>query len=95
LVVTATGKRVQGWLHRRQPAATDPAPTAANPAPAAQPFARAAMRLVINLNATGKASANGTLLDDARLDTCSPAPIDRATCSAATARTRPPRPGTP
>jgi predicted Zn-dependent protease len=49
------------WLHRGQLAAADPAP-------AAGPFARGATRLVIDLDATGKASANGTSLDDARLD---------------------------
>jgi matrixin len=53
------------WLHRAQPAATDPA---ANAAPAARPFARAATQLVIDLDATGKATANGAPLDSAQLD---------------------------
>jgi hypothetical protein len=63
------------WLHRAQPAATDPAPAAANPAPAAanpapaaRPFARAATQLVIDLDATGKATANGAPVDSAQLD---------------------------
>lgn len=49
------------WLHRGQSAA-------AAPAPAAQPSARPATRLVIDLDATGKASANGTSLDSAQLE---------------------------
>jgi hypothetical protein len=49
------------WLHRGQLAAADPAP-------AAGPFARGATRLVIDLDSTGKASANGTSLDNAQLD---------------------------
>jgi hypothetical protein len=49
------------WLHRGLPAAAEPAPTA-------QPTATTARRLVIDLDATGKASANGTELDGAQLD---------------------------
>jgi len=56
------------WLHRGQPVAADPAFAATAPAPAEQPFARATTHLVIDLDATGKARANGTSLDDARLD---------------------------
>ncbi|HEX3481803.1 MAG TPA: matrixin family metalloprotease [Kofleriaceae bacterium] len=50
------------------PTAAGPAPAAAGPAPAARPFARGATHLVIDLDAAGKASANGTSLDSARLD---------------------------
>jgi hypothetical protein len=49
------------WLHRGQLAAADPAP-------AAPPGARAAARLVIDLDATGRATANDTPLDGAQLD---------------------------
>jgi hypothetical protein len=56
------------WLHRGLPAATDPARAAASPAPAARPFARAATQLVIDLDATGKATAKGAPLDSAQLD---------------------------
>lgn len=52
------------WLHRGQFVAAAPAAAA----PDARPFARAATRLVIDLDATGKASANGAALDDAQLD---------------------------
>jgi hypothetical protein len=52
------------WLHRGQSVAA----AGAAPAPDARPFARAATRLVIDLDATGKASANGTALDGAQLD---------------------------
>jgi predicted Zn-dependent protease len=58
---------VDRWLRRGQSAAADPAPAAADPAPAAPPAGKAAT-LVIDLDATGKASANGTPVDDARLD---------------------------
>jgi len=68
------------WMHRGQSAATDPAP-------AVRPFARAATRLVIDLDATGKASVRRSTTRGSL--PCSPAPIDRATCSSATARTRP------
>lgn len=50
------------WLHRGQSAA------APDPAQTARPSGRAATRLVIDLDATGKASANGTSLDDAQLE---------------------------
>jgi len=49
------------WLHRGQLAA-------AAPAPAVPPGARAAARLVIDLDATGQATANGAALDGAQLD---------------------------
>jgi hypothetical protein len=49
------------WLKRGQAAALDPAP-------AARPAAKAPIRLVIDLDPTGKASANDRALDDAQLD---------------------------
>ena len=56
------------WLHRGQPAAADPAPAVADPAPVARPLAGARRQLVIDLDAAGKASANGASLDNAQLD---------------------------
>jgi Matrixin len=52
------------WLRRG-----DPAPVAAAPvAPSAQPVAKPATRLVIDVDAAGKLHANGKPLDDAQLD---------------------------
>jgi hypothetical protein len=50
------------WLRRGRPASVDPAP-------AAPPKAKAPIELVIDLDPTGKVSANGNSLDDAQLDT--------------------------